>query len=173
MRARQSTPQIDPNHNSKPKPHNKSGAPHVPCHHIKQHHESSQAVKQNHTPHLILLLAVSILLTACGPIASAVPRATEAAPAATLGPEPTPWPTLAQPYPPPMPAPEVPVKVACIGSDGVTRYYVHPRPSLLGPPPWPELPCAPDVTPQPTEQPPPTPLPPRYPARVVLDWVMR
>lgn len=54
------------------------------------------------------------------------------------------------------PTPTPPDKVACVAPDG-SVYYVHPWP-LLGPPPWPELPCPSDVTPEPTPEPTPYPV---------------
>lgn len=133
---------------------------------------------------LLAILTALLLLTACGAPALAVPRSTNTpGPTETSTPLPLPSATFAplptmEGYPGPIPLAlgETPAKVACIATDGITRYYVHPQPSLLGPPPWPELPCPLEVTPGPvpTELPAPTPLPvPVYPARSVLIPVWR
>lgn len=66
----------------------------------------------------------------------------------------------------PTPTPAPPDKVACRAPDG-TVYYVHPWP-LLGPPPWPELPCPSDVTPIPVT---PTPEPAPMERRAMLPLI--
>lgn len=117
--------------------------------------------------------------------AGAVPRATDAAPPATFGPEPSPWPTLGQPYPPPQenqpgavivysgPVPEG-APEPCVNPETGARYWLlrfvddgTERGYYIF------LPCAPPATPVPVPTDTATPTLPTLPVRQILIPISR